>query len=993
VLVIHLKKTSTNQAHSFVLLVFVGRRGVCVNSRATPVLVVWRKALKVSNVSLRVLRIKKMMMLRRNNDKKKSTIFARWLAAAARWIRFHVDNPVLAVWKIFFALVAIMDMSTCWSLLVQGWIRGEQQHHHEQQQQQQQHQDKAIQQKVCLDTSAAEAASHQQGGLKFPFNNNSHHNKSHHATCSAAAAAAAAAAEPTWPFFFSSSSSSSSSFSTLQRYGWIWKRFVLKHAAYIGPLFGLLCLVEAVVRAREARMLAIENQALDNFEKSLERVYSSTRMSFRRRFSTTTTSPKLHQQQRRLQPGQGGGGDDDDSMDTTLERVLARSTLRTWIPTMAVICFWLALVPIPTPVTTPIRMSSISSLYTCGNDTALTTFWITNTLIQYALVTKRCQEFLLSTLLAWALPYKLHQQPIRFYHRIRQLLRWIRYARFAFPLCRMFLKLLDQVSALTKTWQYVYRIVNFLVLYSCLRNIYTDTFLSHPWFFIHHDSQSVVAQTEKAKRLARRSMIFEDIRKIESLAKVQTALAALPSQLFRLSSAGGGGAGTAGEAKLVDSLHRQQKQGRKLQRQLHQLKMDVHSDGDDTSTIATSDLYDRVVLLTQQLKVVMNNTLLSSHHLISPRSRFSVVWRITVTNCLLLELFRLSVSWHLSESFKISLTQIISRLLVDCKEDNAEEFISKHFTFITDRVHDIHRRLFEAIPLFLPPPDDLIRMICVPSTASARLLLQLGAMLEDFVDVVSFVDIFIWFFTGDLDVQTGVIVPKPFFTRCILPGTLVQVLDHPTLPETLPTLIAQAMNAARAVGWSRAIRWVLAIGPAFIMLVVNPCKLYFFRHMDHIDQDIIMRYAESCGMLAPAKPSNGGWTISTASVSALDSGEDLRNRGGGSGGASHHPTTTSTSTSQVGLSLFDSPALMGRSIVRTGGGNEDSNMAASNSYIPPLPLPPPLSSILSPPSLRHNRSIHFDPSIIGGDEDDDHDHDHDDDYQFSYSTRSLNVDD
>jgi hypothetical protein len=494
-------------------------------------------------------------------------------------------------------------------------------------------------------------------------------------------------------------------------------------------------------------------------------------------------------------------------------------------------------------------------------------------------------------------------------------------------------------------------------------------------------------------------MIFEDIRKIESLAKVQTALAALPSQLFHLSSAGGAAAAAAGEAKLVDSLHRQQKQGRKLQRQLQQLKMDVHGHGD---TVATSDLYDRVVLLTQQLKVVMNNTLLSSHHLISPRSRFSVVWRIMVTNCLLLELFRLSVSWHLSETFKISLTQIISRLLVDCKEDNAEEFISKHFAFITDRVHDIHRRLFEAIPLFLPPPDDLIRMICVPSTASSKLLLQLGAMLEDFVDIVSFVDIFIWFFTGDLDVHTGVIIPKPFFTRCILPGTLVQVLDHPTLPETLPTLISQAMNAARVVGWSRAIRWILAIGPAFIMLVVNPCKLYFFRHMDQIDQDIIMRYAESCGMLAPSKPSNGGWTTITATLSGLNSGDDLYNVSGGGGGGNagsyRHPTTTSTSTSQVGLSLFDSPALVGRSIVRAGGGKEDSKISTSmglmtNSYIPPLPLPPQLSSILSPPSLRPNRSIHFDPAIVGGDDDDEHEHDHDDDYQFTYSTRSLNMDD
>lgn len=745
----------------------------------------------------------------------------------------------------------------------------------------------------------------------------------------------------------------------------------MTNARYIGPLFCLLCLIEAIVRAREARMLAIENQALDNFEKSLERVYSSTRMSFRRRF---TSSPKLLYQ---------GDNNNDNDIDTTLEKVLARSTLRTWIPTMTVICFWLALVPVTTQMS-----SSSSSLYTCGNDTALATFWITNTLTQYALVTKLCQELMWSKLWSWAFPYKLYQ-PVRFYHRIRLLLRWIRYARFAFPMCRMLLKLMDQLTALTKTWRYVFLYCSIYI--NAYHGLDSDFSLFSSFSSSH--SQSIVAQTEKAKRLARRSMLFDDIRKIESLAKVQTALAALPSQLFSLSSG-------AGEA-VVEGLQRQQKQGRKLQRQLQQLKSDVNGD----TFIDTSDLYDRVVHLTQQLKVVMNNTLLSSHHLISPHSRFSVVWRIMVTNCLLLELFRLSVSWHLSETFKISLTQIISRLLVDCQERDAE--ITKHFAFITDRVHDIHRRLFEAIPVLLPPPDDLIPMICVPMSASAKLFLQVGGMLEDFVDVVSFVDIFIWFFTGDLDVTTGVIIPKPFFTRCILPGTLVQVLDHPTLPETLPTLIAQAMNAASAVGWSRAIRWVLAIGPAFIMLVVNPFKLYFFRHMDHIDQDIIMRYAESCGMLAPAKPSfyNGGWTTST-SGSGTSSDDDLYNIGvvGGGGGdddvSYHHPTTTSTSTSQVGLSLFDSPPLVGRSIVRTGfgGGKEDSIMPTStmevmtNSFIPPVRLPPPFPPIPSP-ILRRNRSIHFDPAIIGGDHDNDDDDGHDDDYQFSYSTRSLNMDD
>jgi hypothetical protein len=73
--------------------------------------------------------------------------------------------------------------------------------------------------------------------------------------------------------------------------------------------------------------------------------------------------------------------------------------------------------------------------------------------------------------------------------------------------------------------------------------------------------------------------------------------------------------------------------------------------------------------------------------------------------------------------------------------------------------------------------------------------LRLGQFLEFFVDAVVFFDIFIWFLTGDIDVDTHAIIPKPFFTRCVLPGTLVQVLDHPTLPDLIPGLVSTTNNS------------------------------------------------------------------------------------------------------------------------------------------------------------------------------------------------------
>ena len=135
----------------------------------------------------------------------------------------------------------------------------------------------------------------------------------------------------------------------------------------------------------------------------------------------------------------------------------------------------------------------------------------------------------------------------------------------------------------------------------------------------------------------------------------------------------------------------------------------------------------------------------------------------------------------------------------------------------------------------------------------SKLFLQLGFMLETFIDVVSFLDIFFWFFTGDLDGETGLVIPKPFFGRCILPGTLVQVLDHPTLPKVLPFYINRIVDTTISIGWSRVIRWILAIVPAFNMIVFQPLAAYFFRHFEDSnatgDEDILMSYAESFGYL------------------------------------------------------------------------------------------------------------------------------------------------
>ena len=131
--------------------------------------------------------------------------------------------------------------------------------------------------------------------------------------------------------------------------------------------------------------------------------------------------------------------------------------------------------------------------------------------------------------------------------------------------------------------------------------------------------------------------------------------------------------------------------------------------------------------------------------------------------------------------------------------------------------------------------------------------------METFIDVVSFLDIFFWFFTGDLDIYTGNVIPKGFFKRCILPGTLVQIIDHPTLPHFLPSLLGKFASIATEIGWSRLLLWSFAVFPALVVEVIMPLIAYLFRHLEETDTgdndcdgdntDILMTYAQSLGVL------------------------------------------------------------------------------------------------------------------------------------------------
>ena len=220
--------------------------------------------------------------------------------------------------------------------------------------------------------------------------------------------------------------------------------------------------------------------------------------------------------------------------------------------------------------------------------------------------------------------------------------------------------------------------------------------------------QSQNSKLEKQRRIDRPSMIFTDIQNLLQLAKAQTALARVPSfrglqsspRLSKISSS------------VMETYNKRREFGKKITEQLKQLQKDYLNFGDNDSSTVT-DLYDRIRKMSQDITASMNSekrnyshryvkslrSLLSSRqYLISPRTRFSLAWRLTVTNCLLLEVARLCASWHLSKSFSIPLSQIVGRLFVDCK---APEQVKNHITFFTDQINSFRRHLFDILPILV----------------------------------------------------------------------------------------------------------------------------------------------------------------------------------------------------------------------------------------------------------------------------------------------------
>jgi hypothetical protein len=85
--------------------------------------------------------------------------------------------------------------------------------------------------------------------------------------------------------------------------------------------------------------------------------------------------------------------------------------------------------------------------------------------------------------------------------------------------------------------------------------------------------------------------------------------------------------------------------------------------------------------------------------------------------------------------------------------------------------------------------------------------------IDEFMIVVSticFLDVYVTFFTGEIDPKTGELVPKRFLARWIIPGLLMQLVLNPAI-GSVSTLFLSSLQVVYSLGPVRVLRWCIAV--------------------------------------------------------------------------------------------------------------------------------------------------------------------------------------
>ncbi len=175
------------------------------------------------------------------------------------------------------------------------------------------------------------------------------------------------------------------------------------------------------------------------------------------------------------------------------------------------------------------------------------------------------------------------------------------------------------------------------------------------------------------------------------------------------------------------------------------------------------------------------------------------------------------------------------------------------------------------------------------------------------------------------------------------------------------------MATVAAIGYSRCLRWILAVVPALKMLVLDPLTAYFFNHLE--EDEGLMHYAESVGMLPPERRSGSlGRPSGVHDISPVAS-----TTGGSQRYLFRRQFSAPFNTSSVGLSVDASPHTSRHELLsmtsteesQTDGSTDmisiELSLNGATGHMPSSLIQPSYSGIpMENSPKKNNRSVHFD---------------------------------
>jgi hypothetical protein len=104
------------------------------------------------------------------------------------------------------------------------------------------------------------------------------------------------------------------------------------------------------------------------------------------------------------------------------------------------------------------------------------------------------------------------------------------------------------------------------------------------------------------------------------------------------------------------------------------------------------------------------------------------------------------------------------------------------------------------------------------------------------LSIVCFCDVFVEFFTGQYNKETGALEPAPFLQRWVFPGLTLQLLVNPEM-DAVSDVITDAIAGLIHHGPVRILRWTLALFYPVFLWVARTVRRLWFLHAANQNQE------------------------------------------------------------------------------------------------------------------------------------------------------------